>query len=242
MYGCESWTIKKVEHRRTDAFELLVLEKTLESPLDCKEIQPVHPEGNQSWIFIGRTDAEAEAPILWPHDVKNWLIGKGPDAGKDWGQEEKRGTEHKMVGWYHWLNAHELGQTLGDSEGQGSLAFCSPRGRKESDTTERLNWIDLQYYISFRYTVQQLFWYFYTLQKDHHNVLFKISLVFPGGPMVKNLPCNAGDTSSISGHEDPPCLKTTSTMCHNYWACTSAAYDSHKRNHRNEKPMHCNKE
>ena len=89
MYGCESWTIRKAERQRTDAFELLVLEKTLENPLDCKEIQPVYPKGNQSWILIGRTDAEADPPILWPLDVKNWLIGKDPDAGKYWGHEEK---------------------------------------------------------------------------------------------------------------------------------------------------------
>ena len=106
-YGCESLTVKKAEHRRTDAFEL-VLEKTLESPLDCKEIQPVHPKGNQSWIFIGRTDAEAETPILWPPDVKNWLIGKDPDAGKDWRQEEKGRTEDEMVAWHHQLNGHEF--------------------------------------------------------------------------------------------------------------------------------------
>ena len=107
MYGCESWTIKKAEHRRIDAFELWCWEKTLESPLDCREIQSVHPKGNQSWIFIGRTDAEAETPILWPPDVKNWLTGKAPHAGKDWGQEEKGMTEDKMVGWHHWLNGHE---------------------------------------------------------------------------------------------------------------------------------------
>ena len=98
MYGFESWNIKKTECRRSDAFELLVLEKTLESPLDCKEIQPVHPKGNQSWIFIGRADAEAEALILWPTDVKNWLIGKDPDAGKDWRQEEKGMTEDEKIG------------------------------------------------------------------------------------------------------------------------------------------------
>ena len=97
MYGCESWTIKKVESRRIDAFEL-VLEKTLESPLDCKEIQRVYPKGNQSWIFIGRTDVEAETPILWPPDVKNWLIGKYPNAGKDWRQEKKGTMENEMVG------------------------------------------------------------------------------------------------------------------------------------------------
>ena len=107
MYGCESWTIKKVEPQRTDAFEL-VLEKTLESPLDCREIQPVNPKGDQSWIFIGRTDAEAEALILWPLDGKNWFIGKEPDAGKDWRWEEKGMTEDEMVGWHHWRDGHEF--------------------------------------------------------------------------------------------------------------------------------------
>ena len=103
----------------------VVLEKTLESPLDCKEIQPVHPKGNQPWLFIGRTDAEAEAPTLWPPDVKSWLTGKDPDAGKDWGQKENKTTEDVMVGWHHWLNGHEFEQTLGDSEGQESLLYCS---------------------------------------------------------------------------------------------------------------------
>ena len=102
MYGCESWNIKKAERWSIDALEL-VLEKTLESPLDYKEIQPVHPKGNQPWIFIGQTDAEAETPILWPPDAKNRLIWKDPDAGKDWRQEEKGTTEDEMVGWYHWL-------------------------------------------------------------------------------------------------------------------------------------------
>ena len=109
MYGCESWTIKKAEHWRTVVLEknwTVVLEKTLESPLGSKEIQPVHSKGNQSWIFIGRTDVEAETPILWPPDVKNWLTLKHPDAGKDWRQEEK-GTEDEMVGWHHWLDGHE---------------------------------------------------------------------------------------------------------------------------------------
>ena len=109
----------------------MVLEKTLESPLDCKEIQPVHPKGNQPWIFIGRTDAEA--PILWPPDAKSQLIVKAPDAGKDWGQEEKGTTEDEMVGWHHWLNGRESEQILRDSEGRGNLACCSPWGRKESD-------------------------------------------------------------------------------------------------------------
>ena len=103
MYGCVSWTTKKAEPWRTDIFELWFGED-FESPLDYKEIQPVHPKGDQSWIFIGRTDAEAEAPILWPPDVKNWLTGKDPDTGKDWRQEEKGMTEDEMVGWHHWLD------------------------------------------------------------------------------------------------------------------------------------------
>ena len=117
-------------------FRTVALEKTLESPLETlKEIKPVHPKGNQPWIFIGRTDAEAEAPILWPPDAKSWLIWKDPDTGKDWGQEEKGTTEHEMVGWHHWLNGHGFEQTLGDSEGQESLACCSPWGCKASDMT-----------------------------------------------------------------------------------------------------------
>ena len=115
----------------------VVLEKTLESSSDCKEIKPVSPKGNQPWILIGRI--EAEAPILWPPDVKSQLIGKVPDAGKDWGQEEKGTTEDEMVGWHHRFCGHEPGQTLGDDEGQGSLGGCSPRGHKESDTIWWLN-------------------------------------------------------------------------------------------------------
>ena len=107
MYGYKNWTIKKAEQQRIDAFELWSW-RNLESPLDCKEMQQVHPKGNQSWIFIGRTDAEAETPILWPSDVKNWLIGKDPDAGKDWRQEGKGMTEDEMVGWHHWLEGHDF--------------------------------------------------------------------------------------------------------------------------------------
>ena len=107
MYGCESWTVRKAEHKKINVFWTMVLEKTLESPLDCKEIQPVHPEWNQSWLFIGRTDFEAETLILWPPRVKSWLIGKDPDAGRDWGQEEKGTTEDEMVGW-HRLDGHEF--------------------------------------------------------------------------------------------------------------------------------------
>ena len=120
-------------------FWTVELEKTLESPLDCKEIKSVNPKGNQSWIFIGRTDAEVEAPILWPPDVKSWLIRKAPDAGKDWEQEEKGMTEDEMVGWHHRLNGGEFEQVLGGGEGQGSLVCCSSWHCKQSDATERLN-------------------------------------------------------------------------------------------------------
>ena len=138
----ESWALKNW------CFWIVVLEKTLKSPLDCKDIQPVHPKGSQSWIFIERTDAEAEAPILWPPDAKNWLIGKDLEAGKDWRQEEKVGqrmTEDEMVGWHHCLDRHGFEQALEVDDGQGSLVCCSPWGRKESDTTEQLNWIELSY-------------------------------------------------------------------------------------------------
>ena len=113
---------------------------TLESPLDSTEIKPVSPKGNQSWIFIGRTDAEAKAPILWLSKAKNWLIEKDPDAGKDWRQEEKRATEDKTVGWHHRLYGHEFEQASKVDDGQGSLVCCSPWGCKELDTTEPLNW------------------------------------------------------------------------------------------------------
>ena len=120
-------------------FRTVVLEKTLESPLDSKEIKPVNPKGNQPWILTGRTDAEAEAPIIWPPDVKNSLVEKDPDAGKNWRQEEKGTTEDEMVGWHHWLNGHKFEQTAENCEGQGSLACYSPWGWKESDMTEWLN-------------------------------------------------------------------------------------------------------
>ena len=120
-------------------FQTVMLEKTLESPLDSKEIKSVNPKGNQPWIFTGRTDAEAEAPILWSPDAKSWLTGKDPDAGKDWRQEEKGATEDEMVGWHHRLDGHGFEQTPGDSEGQRSLACCSPWRHKESDTIEWLN-------------------------------------------------------------------------------------------------------
>ena len=129
------------------SFQIAVLEKTLESPLDCKEIQPVHPKGNQSWIFTGRTDAEVEAPVLWPPDVKSQLIGTDSDAGKDWEQEKKETTKDEMVGWHQWLNAHEFEQAPGVGDGQGGLAWCSPWGHKESDITKQLNWIILIFFL-----------------------------------------------------------------------------------------------
>ena len=121
-------------------FWTVVLVSTLESPLDCKEIQPVHPKRDQSWVFIGRTDVEAGSPILWPPNAKSLLIWKDPDAGKNWGQEEKGTTEDEMVGWHHQLNGHEFGWTPAVGDGQGGLACCGSWGCKELDTTEQLNW------------------------------------------------------------------------------------------------------
>ena len=137
MYGCESWTMKKAEHQRIDAFELWCWRKFL-SPLDCKEIKPVNARGNQSWISIGRTDAETL--ILWPPDVKSRLTGKDPDTGKDWRQQDKRTTEDEMIRWCHRLNGYEFEQTLWDSEGQGSLACRTPWDCKES----RHDWVTEQ--------------------------------------------------------------------------------------------------
>ena len=130
----ESWAPKNW------CFWTVVLEKTLENPLDCKEIKPVHPKGDQSWVSIGRTDAEAETLILQPPHAKSWLSGK--DAGRGWGQEEKGMTEDEMTGWHHGLNGRESEWTPGVGDGQGGLACCSSLGRKESDTTERLNWTE----------------------------------------------------------------------------------------------------
>ena len=140
MGGCESWTIKTAECWRTDdSFELCCWRRLLRESLGLQGDQTSQSKGNQAWIFIARTDAEAEVPILRPPDVKNWLIGKDPDAGKDWGQEEKGMPEGEMVGCHHWLNGHEFEQTPGHSGEQGSLVYCSPWGYKELDTTEQLN-------------------------------------------------------------------------------------------------------
>ena len=140
MYGCDSWTLKKAELRRIDAFEVWCW-RILESPLDCKEIQPVHPKGDQSWVLIGRTDIEAETPVLWLPDAKSWLMGKDPDAGKDWGQEEKGTTEDEMVGWHHQLDGRGFGWTLGVGDIQGGLACCSSWGcRVGHNWATELNW------------------------------------------------------------------------------------------------------
>ena len=139
----ESWVLKNW------CFCTVVLEKTLESPLDCKEIQPAHSKEDQSWVFIGRTNVEAETPIFWPPDAKSWLILKDPDAGKDWRQEEKGTTEGEMVGWHHWLNGHEFEWTLGVVYGQGGLVCCSPWDCKESGTSEQLNWLSIQWVLRY---------------------------------------------------------------------------------------------
>ena len=173
----ESWVPKNW------SFWTVVLEKTLESRLDCKEIQPVHPKGDRSWVFIGRTDAEAETSILWLPDVKCWLIWKDHDAGRDWGQEEKGTTKDEMAGWHHQLDGHEFEWTPGVGDGQGGLACCNSWGRKESDMTERLNWTELMRGRSKKY------------------VWSRVMRVkgFPGDSVVRNPPAIALDTGSISG-------------------------------------------
>ena len=164
----ESWALKNW------CFWTMVLENTLESPLDCKEIQPVHPKGDKSWVFIGRTDVEAETPILWPPDVKRWLIWKDPDAGKDWGQEEKGTTEDEMVGWHHWLNGHEFGWTLGVGDGQGGLVCCDKVAKSWtwlSDWTECLLW-------SNNWCKTEGSWIMHRMLSDHH-----ANLIVSASPM-----------------------------------------------------------
>ena len=162
MYRCKSWSIKKADCQRIDAFELWCWRRLLRVPWTAGG-----PTSPQSWIFIGRTDAEVETPILWPPDAKSWLIWKDPDAGKDWGQEEKGMTVDEMVGWHHWLNGHEFEQTPGNSEGQGRLVCCSPWGCKELDMTEWLN-SNNDYTLIF----------FTILLMDHTCLFFLMSLFF----------------------------------------------------------------
>ena len=138
-YSCESWTVKKTECQKTDAFELWCWRRLLRVSWTKKEIKSANLKGNQHWIFVGRTDTEAETPVFWSSDVNSWLIGKVPDAGKDWGQKEKRASADEMGGWHHSCSGHELGQTSGDGEGQRGLTCCSPWSCKESDTTGWLN-------------------------------------------------------------------------------------------------------
>ena len=156
-------------------FWTVVLERTHESPLDCKEIQPVHHKGDQSWVLIGRTDVEAETPILWPPDVKSWLIWKDPDAGKDWGQE-KGTTEDEMVGWHHRLNEHGFGWTPGVGNGQGGLACCGSWDCKESDMTEWLNWTDFFFNFSLYCFKNSISCHLPLLQFDN----FAMILILPG--------------------------------------------------------------
>ena len=139
MYGYESWTIKKAECRRIGVFEVWCWGRLLRVPWTARRSNQSILVGNQSWIFTGRTDAEAETPVLWPPDAKNGLIGKDPYAGKDWWQDEKGPTENEMVGWHYWLNPHEFEQAPGVGDRQGNLACCSPWGHRESDMTEWLN-------------------------------------------------------------------------------------------------------
>ena len=150
-----------------------MLEKTLQSPVGCKEIQPVHLKGDQSWVFVRRTDVEAETSILWPPDAKNWLIGKDPDAGKDWGQEEKGTAEDEMVGWHHQHNGHGFGWTAGVRNGQGGLACCSSWDHKELDTTKWLNWTELNWALGIVVCLFACF--FFSPEAVHFGVLIQLN-------------------------------------------------------------------
>ena len=146
MYGCKSWTIKKAEHQRIDASELSCWRRLLRVRWTARRYNhSIFSKGDQCWVFIGRTDVEAETPVLWPPHAKSWVIGKDSDAGRDWGQEEKGTPEDEMAGWHHWLDGRESEWTPGVSDGQGGLACCDSWGRKESDTTEWLNWTELNW-------------------------------------------------------------------------------------------------
>ena len=184
IYGCGSWTIKKAEHWRIDAFELRCWRRLLRVPgTERRSSQSILKEISPEYS-IGRTDAEAETPILWPLDEKNWLIGKDPDAGKDWRQEEKGMTEDEMVGWHHRLDGHEFEPAPGVGDGLGSLVYCWLWGCKESDMTEQLNWTELineQYYVSFRYSTGWLDICLHdemiTTMSSNHLSLYKVSII-----------------------------------------------------------------
>ena len=154
-------------------FWTVVLEKTLESPMDFKEIQPVHYKGDQSWVFFGRNDAKAETPVLFPPHVKSWLIGKDSDAGRDWGQEEKGTTEDEMAGWHHWLDGCKSQWTPGVGDGQGGLACCDSWGRKESDTAEQLNWTENNTHLT-KLLLELKYWlcHYYICHSLEHLVYF----------------------------------------------------------------------
>ena len=182
----ESWDLKNW------CFWTVVLEKTPESPLGCKEIQPVHSEGDQPWDFFGRNDAKAEAPVLWPPHAKSWLLGKDSDAGRDWGQEEKGTTQDEMAGWHHWLDGCESEWTPRVGDGQGGLACCDSWGRKESDTTEGLNWTDtvwatreapFYFLLALKYVFETSFIY---LASDGSFLSFS-TFVFPEFPLFKGV-------------------------------------------------------
>ena len=202
----ESWALKNW------CFWTVVLEKSLESPLDCKEIQTVNLKGNQSWIFIERTDAEAEAPILWPLDVKNWLIGKDLDAGKDWRQENGT-TEDEMAGWHHWLDGHESEWTPGVGDGQGGLTCCNSWGHKESDTTERLNWTELNTYITSFLTLPLLL--LSHLSRLSHSTMLG-SLYYIATSQLVQFRCSVGSNSLRPHrlqHARPPCPSPPPEVC-----------------------------
>ena len=183
MYRCESWTIKKVEYQRTDAFKLWCWRRLLRVPWTARRSNQSILK-DQLWKFIGRTKAEAKVPILWPPDEKSQLIAKDPDVGKDWGQEKKGPTEDEVVGWHHWLNGHESEQTPGYSEGQGSLACCSPWGCRETDWTgDWTTWVTLS-----RVEGGRNFYHYHTT--GHHTPKKKkkcLARDFPGGPVAKAL-------------------------------------------------------
>ena len=178
MYGCESWTVKKAGRRRIDAFELWCWRRLLRVPWTARRSNQSILKVNQSWIFIGRTDAEVETPVLWPPDGKNWLIWKDPDAGRDWGQEEKGTREDEMARWHHRLDGHEFGWTPGVGDGQGGLACCNSWSRKESDMTERMNWTE-------------------------HSCRLVLTKLSPGGSVVKNLPAKQETWVWSLDWEDP---------------------------------------